>query len=82
MIYSIVTVLLYTIQVVLLMRLPVRFLVTCLFIDCMYKWNFLHPWSNFCLDQTVETGSIKFYIIRRCMLLLLFENIHFGACYL
>ena len=51
MIYSIVTVLLYTIQVVLLMRLPVRFLVTCLFIDCMYKWNFLDPWSNFCLGQ-------------------------------
>ena len=49
MIYSIVTVFLCTIQVVLLVRLPVRFLVTCLFIDCMYIWNFLHPWSNFCL---------------------------------
>ena len=40
-----------TIQVVLLVRFPARFLVTCLIIACMYlasyKWNCLHPWWNF-----------------------------------
>ena len=47
-----------TIQVVILARHPVRSLVTCLFIDCMYKWNCLHPWWNFCLHRHILCSNV------------------------
>ena len=36
-----------TMQVVILVRLPVRSPDTCLFTDCMYKWNCLHLFVTF-----------------------------------
>ena len=42
-----------TIQMVLLVRLPDRSLVTCLFIDCMHKWNCSRPWWNFYLHKSI-----------------------------